>query len=252
MKRIVICLVLTFAFTNLFAQEKAIVISRDTIHLRGYIFDQRGKPIKHLGIESTQLDTDYNEFKVGCYTDTNGYFELKGAKFNDTLTIKEHTIYYTPPFYNKGSRYVVIYLAEKVIDINSTKPVEIKHKRVNPKVTPSFKIKQFNGNADPFEVHIPSQFPGGINEFEEYIKSSVIYPEIALKNNIEGTVQIGFSVERDGSPVNFKILRGIGYGCDQEVINVIRRSPKWKPAIDMGGPFLMKQTVSVKFSLTDN
>lgn len=239
------------SFTSLFAQQNPKIIRRDTINLRGYIFDEQGKPMKYLYLESTQLDPEYNQFKAHSYTDTSGFFEIKGAIFNDTLRFRwGHATYYTPDFYNKDSRYLVIYLAPKVIDINSSNPVEITHLRKYPKIIPSLNIKSFDGGGDYFEVHEPAKYPGGITLFENYLKNNLIYPETAIKNNAEGTVLIAFTVERDGSLVNFKILRGVGYGCDQEVINVLRRSPKWRPAIDNGRPYVMKETVAVKFSLT--
>jgi TonB family protein len=250
--KIIFCLFLTCSAANLFAQQQPKVIYRDTINLRGYIFNDQGKPMKYLYIESTQLDPQYNLFKVGAYTDTSGFFELKGAKFNDTLKFQGHATYFTPDCYNRDSRYMVIYLPEKIVDGNSSKPVEIKHKREYPQITPKLNIKSFYATRDFFEVHKPAEFSRGATAFEDFIKRNVTYPESAVKNNAEGTVQISFTVEKDGSPANFKILRGIGYGCDQEVINILKMSPKWRPAIDNGRPLTMKQTVSVKFSLTDN
>jgi len=241
---------LTAAFAS--AQEKASIIRRDTINLRGYIYNEEGKPIRNINLESTQLDPEYNQFKASAYTDTLGFFEIKGAIFNDTLRFRwGHATYYTPDFYNKDSRYVVIYLAPKVIDINSSNPVEVNHIRKYPKIIPSLNIKTFEGNVDYFEVHEPAVYPGGIIAFQNYLKNNLIYPETAIKNNAEGTVQIEFTVEKDGSLVNFKILRGIGYGCDQEVINLLKQSAKWRPAIDYGRAYTMKETVAVKFSLTD-
>jgi len=234
------------------AQEKPHIIRRDTIHLRGYIYNEQGKPIRNLYLESTQPDPEYNQFKASSYTDTTGFFEIKGAKLNDTLRFRRgHATYYTPDFYNRDSRYVVIYLAPKVIDINSSNPVEISHIRQYTKIIPTLNIKTFEGNIDYFEVHKAAEYPGGIISFQNYLKNNLIYPEAAIKNNAEGTVQIEFTVERDGSLADFKILRGIGYGCDQEVINLLKYSTKWRPAIDNGRPYVMKGIVAVKFSLTD-
>jgi TonB family protein len=79
----------------------------------------------------------------------------------------------------------------------------------------------------------------------------VHYPTKAIENNIEGTVQVSFKVERNGIPDEFKILKGIGYGCDDELINTIKRLGGWIPGIENGRPVVMVQTVSVEFKLTD-
>jgi len=235
-----------------FASRKTdTVIKRDTINLRGYIYDEYGNPIKFVHIQSTQMDVQYNHYKVNCWTDTSGYFELKGAKFNDTLTITEHAIYNTRPIYNRNSRYMVVYLSTKVADLNSSTPIAITHKRLYPKITSSFKIKAYDSGGDYFEVHAPAHFRTGIEKFEQFIKDNVEYPESAIKNNAEGTVQVEFTVERDGRLTNFKILNGIGYGCDEAVIKVLKKSAWWVPAVDNGLPYAMKQTVTVNFALTD-
>lgn len=252
MKKLLTCLLLIGYAATLSAQEKTNIIYRDTINLSGYVYNELGKPMKYLYIESTQLDPVYNSFKAHCYTDTNGFFQIKGAILNDTLKFKYgHATYYTPDIYNKDSRYMVIYLAPKINDINSATPVEITHARKYPKITPALHIKILDHGGDYFEVHKTAEYPGGSVAFEDYLKNHIRYPEEAVNKNIEGTVQIAFVVEKDGSPVDIKVLRGIGYGCDQEVINVLRTSPKWKPAIDNGRPWAMHETVSVKFSLRD-
>jgi TonB family protein len=249
--KIPLCVVLVFFCLNLLAQNEPIIIKRDTINLHGYVFDERGKPIKDLQLTSSQLDLVYNMFHVVARTDTNGYFELRGAKLYDTITIQKHPSYHTPLIYNKDSRYMVIYLMSNINDINSSKPIEITHKRSFAKVMPSFKIEPFDHGMDFFEVHIPSHFPGGVEAFENYIKDNLVYPDSAIKNNVEGTVVLAFTIEKDGTIVNIKTMRGIGYGCDEAAINVLKKCRHWQPAIEYGRPYITKHIVSVKFSLTD-
>ena len=236
----------------LFGQSAQKVIIKDTINLRGYVFDNLGKPVRYIYIESTQLDPEYNYFKAHSYTDTSGFFNIKGSVFNDTLRFTQgHVLYYTPEFYNKDSRYVIIYLSTKVIDINSSNPVKIEARRKLPKILPKLNIIPFEGGGDFFEIHLPAEYPGGITLFENYLRENIKYPESAIKNNAEGTVQIGFTIEKDGSLINLKILKGVGYGCDEEALKVIKLCRKWRPAVDNGRPYAMKETVSIKFSLTE-
>ena len=252
MKKLLIALLL-FCGTTAFAQQKPYNLQRDTINLRGYIYDSFGKPAKMMHVQSSQTDIEHNTFKIATYTDQSGYFELKGAKLNDTITIGPDVHYDIPEYYNRDSRYILIYLPPaKVNDINSGSPVMISQKRKFPKVVPSFKIDPMTDMGNHKNVTEVAAYPGGVTELESTIAKTIVYPAAALKANAEGTVQISFIVDKDGGKKDFKILKGIGFGCDDEVIKAVKRSAKWKPALDHANPVDSQETISVQFKLTDN
>jgi len=68
---------------------------------------------------------------------------------------------------------------------------------------------------------------GGRQEFKRYLERSIVYPELALENKVEGKVTIQFTVEKSGELTDFKVIKGLGFGCDQEVIRLIKQGPKW-------------------------
>lgn len=70
---------------------------------------------------------------------------------------------------------------------------------------------------------------GGRRQFKRYLEENMRYPEQALKNNVEGKVTIQFTVGSTGQVSDFRVIRGIGYGCDEEVIRLIKQGPKWSP-----------------------
>lgn len=76
----------------------------------------------------------------------------------------------------------------------------------------------------------PAQFPGGEDSMRKFIKENFKYPEAALQARIEGTVYVSCIVENDGMLTNFKVLKGLGYGCDEEAVNVVKLMPQWTPA----------------------
>ena len=253
MKKIILSCFLIGSSISLFAQQKSYVVTRDTINLRGYIYDNSGKPVNFIHIESTQLETEHNTFKLGTYTNDRGFFELKGAKFNDTLTIGPDIHYDIPPIFNKGSRYFMVYLPlPKVVDITASAPLVIEQKRKYPKVTPSFTVTPATNLANNDNVTSTPQYPGGIAQLQDYIKKNIQYPESAVKNNLEGIVQISFTVTKDGNHKDYKILRGVSDDCDNEVLRVIKKSPKWQPALDHDQPVAMQETLAILFKLTDN
>jgi len=238
--------------TSLLAQQKPYTIRRDTINLHGFIYDNTGKAIKTIRIQSAQRETDHNYFKAGAYTDANGYFELKGAKYNDTLTIGPDVRFDIPKYYNKGSRFMAIYLPPaKVVDMNSEKPFEVVQKRRTAKTTPSFNIQPFNDVGETHNVSEVAQYPGGVDALEDFFKKNITYPERAVKANAEGTVQIAFTINADGKVTDCRVLKGIGYDCDDEVIHLLKKASKWKPALDNDRPVPMQEMVTVLFKLTD-
>lgn len=75
------------------------------------------------------------------------------------------------------------------------------------------------------------------------------YPAEARENNIQGKVIIGFIVEKDGSVSNFEVVQGIGYGCDEEVIEVIQAIVPWIPAVKNGAYVRSYRELPVTFKL---
>ena len=75
-------------------------------------------------------------------------------------------------------------------------------------------------------------YPGGDQKLMEFIAKGIKYPQIARETGIQGRVFVGFVVEPDGSVSNVKVLRGIGGGCDEEAMRVVKSMPKWKCEVD--------------------
>jgi periplasmic protein TonB len=94
------------------------------------------------------------------------------------------------------------------------------------------------------------EFPGGIASFYKYLGNNIHYPAVAKENGTQGKVFLAFVVEKDGSLTDIKVARGIGSGCDEEAIRVLKNSPHWKPGIQNGRPVRVSYTIPVTFALT--
>lgn len=92
-------------------------------------------------------------------------------------------------------------------------------------------------------------FPGGEPALMKYLSTHIQYPELAKESGIQGRVFINFVVEPDGSIDHVKVLRGIGGGCDQEAIRVVKSMPKWVPGKQRGKPVRVSFNLPVKFTL---
>lgn len=101
--------------------------------------------------------------------------------------------------------------------------------------------------AFTFVEQMPA-FPGG--DLNAYLASNIKYPQKAIQAGIEGTVFVSFMVGSDGSISDIKILKGIGYGCDDEAIRVIKEMPRWIPGKQGGIAVKVRVPISVKFKMS--
>ncbi len=92
-------------------------------------------------------------------------------------------------------------------------------------------------------------FPGGEAKLMEYVAKNVKYPQIARETGVQGRVYVNFVVEPDGSVSNVSVLRGIGGGCDEEAIRVVKSMPKWKPGKQRGKAVRVSYMLPVNFKL---
>lgn len=90
---------------------------------------------------------------------------------------------------------------------------------------------------------------GGRKVFKQYLEKNVKYPEQALKNRVEGKVTIQFTIGTSGQLSDFRVIRGIGYGCDEEVIRLIKEGPKWYPTKKNEAPIRDRVRVRMRFAL---
>lgn len=90
------------------------------------------------------------------------------------------------------------------------------------------------GNEIFTVVEHPASFPGGEKAFSSYLLKNIQYPQEARNMKIQGKVDLTFVVEKDGSLSSIKVVHGLGSGCDQEAVRVLKASPKWRPARQKG------------------
>ena len=92
-------------------------------------------------------------------------------------------------------------------------------------------------------------FPGGEQKLMEFVGKNIKYPQIARETGIQGRVFVNFVVEPDGSVSNVSVLRGIGGGCDEEAMRVVKSMPKWKPGKQRGKAVRVQYMLPVNFRL---
>ncbi|MFM7216883.1 MAG: energy transducer TonB [Bacteroidota bacterium] len=92
-------------------------------------------------------------------------------------------------------------------------------------------------------------FPGGEEKLFEYLRKNIKFPPVARENGIQGRVFVTFVVDKDGKVKDARVLRGVGGGCDEEALRVIRNMPDWKSGKQNGRPVSVQYNLPVNFTL---
>jgi TonB family protein len=98
--------------------------------------------------------------------------------------------------------------------------------------------------------HIP-EFIGGQLGLYKLLSQNIIYPWEAKNNKIEGIVFVKFVIEATGEVSEVNIMKGIGYGCDEEAARVVKNMPKWKPAMQNGYPIAIYYNMPISFKMSN-
>lgn len=65
-------------------------------------------------------------------------------------------------------------------------------------------------------------YPGGSKAMKQFVNEHLKYPEEAAKHQIEGTVTLRYKINHEGKVVHVDVISGLGYGCDEEAIRVVK------------------------------
>jgi protein TonB len=94
-----------------------------------------------------------------------------------------------------------------------------------------------------------AEFPGGEDARVAFMQKNLKYPPLARENGIEGTVYLSFVVGKDGNIREVAVRRGIGFGCDEEAVRVVKMMPAFKPAKQNGRPVDVYFNMPIRFVL---
>lgn len=90
---------------------------------------------------------------------------------------------------------------------------------------------------------------GGMSAFYQYVQKNLKYPSQARRMGIEGKVFVQFVVNVDGTLTDVQAIKGIGAGCDDEAVRVVKGSPKWEPGKQRGKPVRVRMVLPITFKL---
>lgn len=83
-------------------------------------------------------------------------------------------------------------------------------------------------------IEVEAEFPGSLGGWRKFLEKNLNYPERAINNNKQGTVVVQFIVDTEGKILEPRIYKSVEYSLDEEALRIIRKSPRWIPAVQNG------------------
>ena len=199
-------------------QEQPLVQVEETeenVEVVGKVVDTDSKPI--IGAAILIRGT-----KKGSVTDPEGLFRMKDVPV--------------------GSWIDVMFVGFKTVSMQVTKANASKLSFVMEKENAS------EGMVFDVVEQMP-QFPGGMPAMMKWLTDNMKYPKEAQDAKQQGRVIASFTVEKDGSITDVRVVKSLAPALDEEAIRVVKAMPKWNPGMQNGEPVRVKYTVPISFLL---
>ena len=106
-----------------------------------------------------------------------------------------------------------------------------------------------NMEDDPAIYRTVEVMPEPVGGYE-VIKKKLVYPGQAKENGIQGTVEVEITVDEFGEVTDAKVVKGIGYGCDESARIAVYYT-RFKPGLQRGKPVKVQMTIPIEFKIFD-
>lgn len=197
-------------------------------YVKGRVTSEDGAPLPGVNVA-------INGSTTGTLTDTRGNFQIYTEEAAPTLTFS---------FIGLASQKVKVENSQEAVSVQMKQDVD----QWSEVVVTGYGVSAGDNkeSATPYPTLRLAQPGNGKESFQDYLRANMIYPKIALDNKIEGSVTVEFSVNKEGQLSDFSVIKGIGYGCDEELIRLIKSGPQWTPTSRNG--IALEEKVKVRFS----
>jgi TonB family protein len=194
-----------------------------SLTVTGRVADTKGNPLASVFITMQNASST-------ATTNSAGNFLLTSEQLNPVLTFK-CAGYQTQTFLLKTAGPVTVVLNEI-----GTVPV-----------APGAGLEAVN---KPMTVADEQPtFPGGATAYRNFLQQNVHYPDAAKAKEVSGDVFVSFIVDEAGRLLDVEVIKGIGYGLDEEALRLVRLMPWWTPARSNGKPIRVPATLRIRFGM---
>lgn len=95
------------------------------------------------------------------------------------------------------------------------------------------------------------QYAGGEPELYKFLENNIRYPYILAQIEMEGEVDVKFTVGKEGEVKDVEIVRGFDPLADEEVIRVVRALPNWNSVEINGEATDVSRKLTISFTLNE-
>lgn len=180
----------------------------DSMQVEGQVTSTEGTPLSGVTVWVSGE-------KAGAITDTQGRFTITMPARPDTLQLA---------YVGFDSRTV---------------PVDPGRNRLAVQLRPASSALQeavvvgYGARKSEQTSSVTGAYPlGGYPAFEKYLRDSLRYPAEARQQRLQGRVVLSFTVMPDSSLRKIRVRKGLGGGCDEEALRLLREGPAWVPGSD--------------------
>ena len=93
------------------------------------------------------------------------------------------------------------------------------------------------------------EYPGGVRAMYDFMADNIKYTEEAKEKNVSGKVFVTFTVGSSGKIRDVELLKGIGFGLDEEALRVVKAMPRWQPGRQSGENVAVKYVMPIQFGI---
>jgi len=214
---------------------------RGMINVFGVVRDTDGKPLPGASVEVKGATR-------GTSTDSDGKFRLDMPVGSDLIVkfvgFNEHLLKVNPK-YKRVAFEVKMTPGDgaESTRVTGTPAADGKTLKV---VT---QASTYNGETVFTVVEEQPEFPGGIQAMYKFLAENLQYPAPAMRAKVQGKVFLNFVVTKEGEIKDATILKGIGFGADEEALRVMSQMPRWKPGMQDGKALNVRYNLPIAFDL---
>ena len=221
------------------------------VNVSGKVINERtGKPI--AGVSIVVTNPADGRIIAACVSSHNGKFSLEsyeGLAMRFSFVGMQEPKVIIP---RGGSKSMTVTMREEAHSIPEMMVVAYAPEK---KSYPVPEPKTSSSKSDEGEIFVvverTPEFPGGMGELMKYLQRNVRYPAAAQQAGIQGKVEVEFTVKKDGSVSDVKVIRSVNPELDAEAVRVISAMPKWKPGEQRGTPVDARFEMPIVFRLSE-
>lgn len=172
-------------------------------------------------------------------------FELKQLSEDSTLSEKINTLFRSVSVY--AYMEIIEEVAEEAVAVaESCEEIAVEMEAVEEEVVEEEVVEEeIFVNVE----QMPTFLGGTLTKFRDWVQNSVKYPQIARENGIQGNVIVKFVIEKDGQLTNIQVLQAPDKTLADATVQVLQKSPRWKPGKHHGEPVRVSYTLPVSFKI---